>query len=74
MTKNTKLEFIFRQVDGIYIDTTNQFRGTLADFFTAWNIVIDDCTTFCRIRQDKYEIEYRAYGGAIRVNVYPLKS
>lgn len=74
MAKNKKLEFIFRQVDGLYIDTTNQFRGTLADFFTAWNIVIDDSTTFCRIRQDKYEIEYRAYGGAIRVNVYPLNS
>ena len=74
MTKNEKLEFIFRQVDGIYIDTTNQFRGTLADFFTAWNIVIDDCTTFCRIRQDKYEIVYRAYGGAISVNIYHLNS
>ena len=74
MAKIEKLEFIFRQVDGLYVDTTNQFRGTLADFFTAWNIVIDDGTTFCRIRQDKYEIEYRAYGGAIRVNVYPLNS
>ena len=74
MTKNEKLEFIFRQVDGQYVDTTNQFRGTLADFCTAWNIVVDDCTTFCRIRQDKHEIVFRAYGGAISVNVHPLNS
>ena len=72
MKKKGDFEFIFRQVNGLYVDTTNQFAGTLADFFLAWNIVIDEHAQFCRIVTDDYLIEYRAYGGRIRVNVSQL--
>ena len=72
MKKKGDFEFIFRPVDGIYRDVTNQFAGTLADFFLAWNIVIDEHAQFCRIVKDDYIIEYRAYGGRIRVNVSQL--
>lgn len=72
MKKKGVFEYIFRPVDGIYRDVTNQFTGTLADFFLAWNIVIDEHAQFCRIIKDDYLIEYRAYGGRIRVNVSPV--
>lgn len=74
MKKKGSFEFIFREIDGLYVDVTNQFAGTLAEFFNAWNIIIDDCTQFCRIIQDAYVIEYRAYGGKIRINVSPRNS
>lgn len=72
MSKKGNFEFIFHPIDGIYRDVTNQFAGTLADFFLAWNIVIDDRAQFCRIVLDDFVIEYRAYGGRIRVNVSRL--
>ena len=71
MKKKDCFEYIFQQIDGLYVDITNQFTGTLADFFSAWNIVVDDYLQFGRFILDNYVIEYRAYGAKIRINVTP---
>lgn len=74
MKRKDCLEFIFQQIDGLYVDFTNQFAGTLADFFSAWNIIVDDRLQFGRFVLEDYVIEYRSYGAKIRINVSPRNS
>ena len=74
MKRKDCFEFIFQLIDGIYVDISNQFSGTLADFFSAWNIVVDDNLQFGRFILEDYVIEYRAYGAKIRINVSPRNS
>ena len=74
MNRKDCFEFIFQQIDGLYVDITNQFSGTLADFFSAWNIVVDENMQFGRFILEDYVIEYRAYGAKIRINVSPRNS
>lgn len=74
MKRKDCLEFIFQQIDGLYVDITNQFAGTLADFFSAWNIVVDDRLQFGRFILEDYVLEYRAYGAKIRINVSPREN
>ena len=71
MNRKDCFEFIFQQINDLYVDITNQFSGTLADFFSEWNIVVDDRLQFGRFILEDYVIEYRAYGAKIRINVSP---
>lgn len=68
-------QMIFREVDGLWVavDSAGQTPPTLADILSELNIVKDDNCQFCRIVRyyDKVKetIEYRAYGGTIRINI-----
>ena len=74
MERKVRFEYIFQLIDGLYVEITNQFSGTLADFFSVWNIVVDDTMQFGRFILEDYVIEYRAYGAKIRINVSPRNS
>lgn len=65
--------FRFRQINGIWQDTTEN-AGTLADFLGARNLLIDDRTQFARIKdyQEGISYWYRVDGGLITIDVWPL--
>lgn len=71
-------ELIFEYVDGLYIDITNQYPLSFAEFLAYECIILDDAATFCRIIRniDKFtEIyEFRCHGGKIRVNYHKRKT
>lgn len=69
-----KIQMIFQEIDGLWVavDSACQTPPTLADTLSKLKIVIDDNTQFCRIirykGRIKETIEFRAYGGRIRIN------
>lgn len=74
--RNTQLQeeqMSFRQVDGVWrqLDCKSPTPPTLADVLSALDIIVDDFAQFARIirelPQGREMIEYRAYGGIIRI-------
>lgn len=67
-------EYIFMNVNGLYVDITNQINVTLADYLALQDIVLDDDAQFCRIvrtfSKTILTYEFRCYGGKVRINVH----
>lgn len=66
-------QYRFRQIDGIWQDTREN-AGTLADFLSARDLLIDDRTQFARIYD--YDagwcIFYRAQAGMVEIEEWKL--
>lgn len=66
---------IFQEIGGqfIAVDSVENSPPTLADILSQLNIILDNNCQFCRIIRYKGKvketIEYRAYGGRIRLNI-----
>ena len=65
--------FHFRQINGIWQDTTEN-AGTLADFLGTRDLLIDDRTQFARINdyQEGVCYWYSVDGGLITIDVWKL--
>lgn len=72
----TDYRLIFREVDGIWREITGnipEFKDmTLADYLSQIGIETPDGCTFCRVRRDWWNWEYRAYGGNVRIDFREL--
>lgn len=69
-------EYIFRQMpDNVYACITGNFTGTPADFCEIFGVYcVPDYCHFMRImnREIGFMLEWRDYGGRIRINVNAL--
>lgn len=67
-------EYIFMNVNGLYVDITNQIHVSLADYLALQDIVLDDDAQFCRIVRTYLKTtltyEIRCHGGKVRINVH----
>lgn len=67
---------VFREVDGIWREISGnipEFKDMiLADYLSYVAVEITDGCTFCRVRRDWWNWEYRAYGGIIRIDLHKI--
>lgn len=68
-------EMTFVVVDGVWRDITSSTGKILADVLLDYNLEIDNRTQFARLYdyQIGYRIEFRAYGGQIKLNFNPIE-
>ena len=64
----------FVVVDGVWRDIASPTGKILADVLLDYNLEIDERTQFARLYDYNlgYRIEYRAYGGKVKLNFYPI--
>lgn len=64
---------IFRPINGIWTDTREN-AGTLADFLTAYDLLIDDRMQFARFYDYDEGIEflYRASAGKVEIEMWEI--
>ena len=63
---------IFREINGIWRRVDSRLPDgdiILADFLALYDLVIPEYCQFCRIIEPNRYIEYRHYGGTIRINI-----
>lgn len=68
-------EFIFRQLDDYrWHCVSGNYDGLAADFCDEFGVIIPDDCQFLRIKSyvRSLHIEWRNYGGRIRINVHQL--
>lgn len=73
--KKPRESFIFRPIDGIWVDVLGKDQIILADVLMSYDILIDDRTQFARLYD--YEkgiaIWYRAHALKIELTIFDLE-
>lgn len=61
-------EYVFFFVSGMWICTSGNFNGTLAEFLALNDLLVDDDAVFVRFRRHNVTINYRHYD-ALRITI-----